>query len=214
GKPYEEKAPDGTDSYMSIKGSFLWGKNLKPEYVWFNGNAKHYILGDKIDPSGLVQINTLLGSYDDEDSKIVPVKVHRANQIYDTEHLTLIQPKTFSSKPGDGGYWKEFDWNKAAAEGMKAVNLPYSGKYGFVRTEMTWPINHMVGTKDKTVACGECHTRDNGRMAKLQGFYMPGRDRNEPIEGLGRLLLLATLLGAFAHGGSRLVAGWRNRRDA
>ena len=153
GEPYEEKDSNGTDVYMSIKGSFIWGKKLKPDYIWFNGTASHYLIGDTVNPSEPVKINTLYGSYDDPDSKIVPVKIHRTKQIYDTRYQYLIQPKTVSTKKGDGGFWKEFNWNRAAEEGMKKINLPYSGKYGFIETEMTWPINHMISPKEKTVPC-------------------------------------------------------------
>lgn len=213
GEPFEEKAADGTDSYMSIKGSFTWGKNLKPEYAWSNGTASHYLVGDKVDPSQTVKLNELHGSYSDPEAKIIPVKVHRAKQIYDTENNYLIQPKTFSSKPGDGGYWKEFNWTRASEEGMKLLNLPYSGKHDFIRTEMTWPINHMVSPKNQTVGCTECHTRDHGRLEKLTGFYMPGRDFNTWIERLGKTLLLFTLLGVIVHGGARIWIA-RSRKEA
>ncbi len=207
GKPFEEKDANGTDVYMSIKGSFVWGKNLQPEYVWFNGTASHYLLGDPVDPDGTLKINTLYGSYDDPDAKIIPVKVHRARQIYDAKNHYLIEPKLFSSHPGDGGFWGEFDWNKAAAAGMKEVGLPYSGAYGFVKTEMTWPINHMVSTRDKAVRCNECHTRQNGRLAGLSGFYMPGRDRSPWVDRLGTALVGLTLLGVTIHGGARVLVG-------
>ena len=46
---------------MSIKGSFVWGKNLKPDYVWFNGTASHYLIGDTVDPSQPLKINELYG---------------------------------------------------------------------------------------------------------------------------------------------------------
>ena len=56
GKPYEEKDALGDDSYVSIKGSFVWGRNVKPEYVWFNGTASHYLLGDTVeDDAGAAQ---------------------------------------------------------------------------------------------------------------------------------------------------------------
>ncbi len=212
GQPYEEKDSNGTDIYMSIKGSFVWGKQLKPEYIWFNGTATHYLIGDTLDPSKPLKINELYGSYDDPDAKIYPVKIHRAKQIYDTENKYLIQPKTFSSRPGDGGYWKEFDWNRAAEAGMKLVSLPYSGKYGFVETEMYWPINHMVSPKNATVQCKECHTRDGGRLAKLGGFYMPGRDYNSWVEYLGGGALILTLAGVLLHGGARIVIS-RKRKE-
>jgi octaheme c-type cytochrome (tetrathionate reductase family) len=204
-KPYEEKDSSGTDVYMSIKGSFTWGKQLKPDYVWFNGTASHYLLGDVFDPSKPLKLNELYGSYDDPDSKIYPVKVHHAKQIYDVDHGYLIQPKTVSNKPGDGGYWSEFNWQRASEEGMKEVNLPYSGKYGFAETEMYWPINHMVATKERTVKCNECHVRGNGRLANLGGFYLPGRDYSPWAEWLGRGLLVFTLAGVILHGGIRIA---------
>ncbi len=80
GKPYETDDADGNHTYMSIKGSFTWGKNLEPEYVWFNGTADHYLIGDKIaDTTKPLQINKLFGSYADADSKIIPVKIHRSS---------------------------------------------------------------------------------------------------------------------------------------
>jgi octaheme c-type cytochrome (tetrathionate reductase family) len=211
GQPYEETDSNGTDVYMSIKGSFTWGKKLKPDYVWFNGTASHYLVGDTFDPSKPVKMNELYGSYDDPDSKIYPVKIHRANQIYDAAYNYLIQPKTFSNKPGDGGFWKEFNWQRSAEEGMKLVNLPYSGKYGFVKTEMYWPVNHMVSSKAATVKCVECHTRDNGRLANVGGFYMPGRDYNPWVEYFGGGLLVLTIGAVVLHGGVRIAASRKGK---
>ena len=212
GQPYEEKDSNGTDVYMSIKGSFTWGKNLQPGYIWFNGTASHYLIGDTLDPSKPVKINELYGSYDDPDSRIYPVKIHRAKQIYDTQNKYLIQPKTVSNKPGDGGFWKEFNWQRSAEEGMKLVNLPYSGHYGFVETEMYWPINHMVSPKEQTVQCAECHTREKGRLANLGGFYMPGRDFNPWVEYLGSGIMAFTLGCVILHGGARFVMS-RKRKE-
>jgi octaheme c-type cytochrome (tetrathionate reductase family) len=205
GEPFEEKDSAGTDVYMSIKGSFVWGKNIKPDYIWFNGTASHYLVGDTLDPSRPLQLNVLYGSYDDPDAKIYPVKIHRAKQIYDTQYRYLIQPKTVSTKPGDGGYWAEFNWDRAAEEGMKQVNLPYSGHYGFVQTEMYWPVNHMVSPKSQAVQCGECHTRENGRLANLSGFYLPGRNYNPWVEFLGVGLLVLTLAATVVHGSVRFL---------
>ncbi len=206
GKPYSEEGADGTDVYMSIKGSFVWGKNLTPEYTWSNGTASHYLLGDTFDPGTTLALNELHGSYDDPDAKIIPVKIHRARQIYDRTHRYLVTPKLFSAQRGDGGFWGDFDWNRAATEGMREVGLPYSGDYGFAETEMTWPINHMVAPKNEAAACAECHTRQGGRLARLSDFYMPGRDRSRAIDGIGWTLLGLTLGGTMIHGGVRLIA--------
>jgi hypothetical protein len=205
GQPYEETDSTGADVYMSIKGSFVWGKKLKPDYVWFNGTASHYLVGDTLDPSKPLKLNELYGSYDDPDAKIYPVKIHRANQIYDVKNRYLIQPKTVSNTPGDGGFWKEFNWQRASEEGMKLVNLPYSGSYAFTETEMYWPVNHMVSPKNQTVKCTECHTRENGRLAKLGGFYLPGRDYSGWIEWFGGAFIALALTGVVVHGGARMV---------
>ncbi len=211
GEPIEEKGAKGEDVYLSIKGSFVWDTNVKPEYIWFNGTASHYLVGDTFDPSKPLRINTLYGSYEDPDAKIYPAKIHRGKQIYDTQYKYLIQPKLVSATPGDGGYWTEFNWQRSAVEGMTLVGLPYSGKYGFAQTEMTWPVNHMVSPKTQTVGCGECHTRSNGRLAHVGGFYLPGRDRNRLVDYAGGSLLLLTLAGVFIHGGGRIVASRRRK---
>lgn len=203
GQPYEEKDANGMDTYLSIKGSFVWGRNLQPEYAWSNGTASHYLLGDPVEPGRSVRINELHGDYGDPEAKIIPVKVHRAIQPYDTGNRILIQPKTVSMTPGDGGYWKEFDWQKANAAGMKEAGLPYSGKFGWIESEMTWPINHMIAPKAQAVSCTECHTRKDGRLAKLTGFYLPGRDSNPWIERFGLASILLTVAGVAVHGGAR-----------
>lgn len=207
GKPYTVDDSLGNHTYLSKKGTFTWGRNLTPEYIWFNGTASHYLLGDKIaDSTKVVELNTLNGSYKDPESKIIPVKIHRANQPYDPVNKMLIQPYLFSKEKGEGAYWKDFNWEVAAAEGMKRVGLPFSGKVDYIHTEMTWPINHMVSVKEKTVDCMECHTRNNGRLAGLTDFYMPGRDYNDYVDTIGTVMLWLTFAGIFAHGTLRLIS--------
>ena len=206
GQPYVEEDSMGNDSYMSIKGSFVWKKNVVPDYVWFNGNADHYLFGDTIDPSKPVIMNPLKGSHDDGESKIIPVKIFNADQIYDLQYKTLIQPKLYAPAKGDSAYWQDFDWNTASAAGMKRVGLPYSGKYGFVRTVMYWPVNHMVAPKEQSLQCADCHNRNNSRLAALKDFYMPGRDNNPGLDKIGGILLVLVLVGVFLHAVARFIA--------
>ncbi|MFW6290334.1 MAG: cytochrome C, partial [Mariniphaga sp.] len=196
---------------MSIKGSFHWEKNVTPDYIWFNGTADHYLVGDKLDTIP-VQMNTLYGSHDDPESKIYPVKIHVGDQIYDKKHNWLIQPKLFSLETGDSAYWKDFDWDMAARAGMQRMGLPYSGEFDFVETEMYWPVNHMVSPKENTVGCAECHTRENGRLEKLTGFYLPGRDRNVLLDKGGFLLFLAAVLGVLSHAVIRIIVSIRKNQ--
>lgn len=200
GKPYSEEDSLGNHSYLSIKGSFVWGNDLEPDYTWFNGTADHYLLGDKIeDTTEALVLNPLNGSYKDREAKIIPVKIHTAKQIYDPENKYLIQPHLYSSNEGEGAFWKDFDWQTANEAGMKKIGLPYSGKYSFIKTKMFWPINHQVAPKEEALKCNACHTRNDGRLAQLTDFYMPGRDYNSTVEFVGKMMILLTLFGIFIH---------------
>jgi octaheme c-type cytochrome (tetrathionate reductase family) len=214
GKPYTMDDESGSHTYMSKKGSFEWGTNLKPDYVWFNGKADHYLFGDKIDTSaGPVQINRLLGGKNDPGSKIIPVKIHRGDQIYDTYHNHLIQPKLYGNEQ-DSAFWSAFDWDKAAAAGMKDIGLPYSGNYDFVETEMYWPINHMVAPAAQSLQCADCHTNEtDGRLAKLTGFYLPGRDRSDFLDWLGVALIWASVFGVVVHSSIRVWSHLKNQEN-
>ncbi len=210
GKPYHTTDSTGVETYMSIKGSFVWAKDVVPEYYWFNGHATHYVLGDTIS-SIPVQANSLLGSANDKESKIFPVKVHRGDQIYDPVTNMLIQPKLWAPEKGDSAYWEDFDWNLASEAGMKSVGLPYSGNYDFVETEMYWPINHMVAPKEEALSCEACHSRNNSRLAGLNGFYMPGRDSYAGLDLAGKLLLFAALIGVLLHATARIIVSIKNK---
>ncbi|MCX6162001.1 MAG: cytochrome C, partial [Ignavibacteriae bacterium] len=212
GEPFEEDDSLGNHTYLSIKGSFKWGRNLKPEYVWFNGTAGHYLLGDIVtDTSKPLKLNTLNGSYNDKESKIIPVKIHRAKQPYDPINRILIQPKLFADTKGEGALWKDFDWKRASEVGMKDVNLPFSGSISFIRTQMYWPVNHMVSSKDKSVKCTECHTRNDSRLASLKDFYIPGRDYNAFVEFSGKTIIILSIFGVAIHGTIRIYSSRKKK---
>jgi octaheme c-type cytochrome (tetrathionate reductase family) len=213
GEPYTVKDSLGNPVYKSIKGSFEWGRNLTPEYQWFNGTARHYVLGDKIeDTSKALVLNELNGSYSNYNSKIIPVKVHKAKQIYDPVNRILIQPHLYDDEEGEGAFWVDFNWQEAAEVGMERIELPYSGEYSFIETEMNWPINHMVAPKEESLSCNSCHTRENSRLANLTNFYMPGRDYNASIEFLGKGIVILTLIGVFVHGTVRIFASKKSKK--
>ncbi|MFZ1517570.1 MAG: tetrathionate reductase family octaheme c-type cytochrome [Ignavibacteriaceae bacterium] len=150
----------GKETYSKIKGEFVWAKNVIPTYKWYNGSASYYKFGDKLSVTEIVKLNSLNGNINDPKAKIAPFKVMRGKQIYDSQNNYLIIPKLF----GADGYWKTFDWNLASQIGMKEVNLNYSGSYAFVETEMYWPINHMVSSKDKALRCTNCHGVKGDRL--------------------------------------------------
>jgi len=156
GDPLRKEDPH---TYLKIKGSFIYEKDLIPEYRWYNGMADRYILGDKIDPAKPTAINLPLGSIEDPTAKIWPFKLHIAKQPYDASLNHLLQPKTV----GKGGYWSDFDWPKALKLGAEFAKIPFSGEYDFAETHMYWPTAHMVAPKREALQCKACHS-DNGRM--------------------------------------------------
>lgn len=183
GKPVVKKDANGYTVYDSKKGAFVLGENVIPEYVWFNGVVTYTLPGDKIEPSaGYAPINRFAGGPDDGKSRIWPVKRFRGVQPYDPVNQTLVIPHVYGQDAAS--YGKNFNWEKAAAAGMAAAGAPFSGKLGFIRTEMLWPLNHMVAPRSGTLACEECHDKSGslseGRMKNVPGLkpgslYKPGR---------------------------------------
>jgi octaheme c-type cytochrome (tetrathionate reductase family) len=201
------KDAKGRIVYESRKGDFVLGENVKPDYVWFNGEVQYTLLGDKVEKSERpTQINRLGGSPTDGKSLIWPVKTFRGTQPFDPVNKTLVTPHTAGND--DTGYWKNLDWNKAITTGMNATGAPFSGQVDFIKTEMSWPITHMVAPKEKALGCVECHTQ-GGRLEGLPGIYLPARDANAWVDRIGWAGALLALLGVLGHGALRFV----NRRS-
>jgi len=149
--------------YSHMKGRFTYQENVIPTYLWYNGTAGAYLLGDKIDPSKVTDLNRPAGAKDDSNSRIMPFKVHQAVQPYDSKFNYLIAPKVFGPKDDPDAFWQQYDWTKAATAGMKAAGLEFSGQHAFARTATYWPTNHMVSPADKALKCKDCHGAQ-GRM--------------------------------------------------
>lgn len=202
GKPYAEEGDFGKHSYRSIKGEMRWDKNVKPEYFWFNGSIITLTAKDVIDPSQIVAVSKPVGRKDDPDARIFPFKIHRGKQPYDKVNNTLLAPHL----SGEKGYWTTLDWDEALKLGMKELGVPFSGQFDFVETTYVFPTTHMVAPREGVVKCSECHTRPNGRLARLAGFYMPGRDCNPWVANAGWVLVIGSLVGVFLHGLGRLIS--------
>jgi len=175
------KAGDATrkedpHGYLKIKGEFTYEQGAVPEYRWFNGTVGRYLLGDKIDPKKVTVLNPPLGGIDDPKAKIWPFKIHRGKQPYDAGYDYLFPPVT----GGKDGFWTTFDWDRSFRLGAEASKIPYSGKYGFAPTEMYWPLSHMVSTKEKALACTDCHGEKSRMDWKALGYAA------DPIKTGGR----------------------------
>lgn len=207
-KNYTQGNGEHRATYKSIKGSFRYAENEVPGYAWFSGQMRYTTIETQLDPEQApVEINSFSGSPDDLASRIWPFKIMHTVQPYDKGNNTLVYMHLWGDD--DTSYWGNYDFAKAIETGMAKNGIPYSGEYGFVETRSYWPITHMVAPADQALDCGDCHARD-GRLAGLTGFYLPGRDANAWIDGLGLLLLTGTLGGVAGHGILRAVA--RRRR--
>ncbi len=142
----------GKSTFHKKKGSFLWKEAVKPVYMWYNGTVKRYVIGDRINENGVTELTKPVGSIEDPASMIYPFKIHRSKQISDAVNKYLIAPQLWK------GFWKHWDWNKAARDGMKYAGLEYSGKYEFVDTAMYWGLTHEVVPKESALSCAECHS--------------------------------------------------------
>lgn len=169
--------PEDHFTYLKIKGMFIYDKNVRPHYLWFNGNlAYRYLLGDPVDPQKPTYINLPAGDIHDPQAKIFPFKVHVAKQPFDLVYGYLLAPIT----AGENGYWTNFDWDNAFRLAERLIGLKYSGQYGFTETWMYWPSTHMVQPKENALQCTACHG-EQGRL-DWQALGYPG----DPIEWGGR----------------------------
>ena len=152
-----------------------------------------------------------MGNYEDLESKIWPIKIHRGKQPFDTISKKLVNVKVFGNSKGEGAFWEDLRWDTAIYLGMQYAEREYSGKFDFVQTEAYWPINHQVSPKEQTLKCIDCHTRsEEGRLAKLPGFYLPGRNYAKAVDYSGFAIIIISILGVIIHSVMRIFARKNN----
>lgn len=169
-KAGQDLAPEydelGNSTYDKKIGSQKWAKNLIPEYLWYDGTRDAHMLGDKIDPSDVVDLNRPLGERIDPSARIFPFKAHTAVQPYDTEQSTMVVLKFEES------FWDHYDWDKAISDGMSRLGLDYSGSYGFVETRMYISIHHEVAPTRESLGCLDCHAQNAVTCRRCHGQEM------------------------------------------
>ena len=209
GEPFKERK-NGNITYDSKRGTFTYAENVNPEYIWFNGRVSYLLLNERaeLNEDGYVEINSFDGSPDDGKSRIWPVKVFRGVQPYDPVLGTMVVPHTTGLN--EDAYWRNFDWEKAITAGMLSAGQPFSGKVDFIKTQMSWPITHMVAPAKDAVGCDECHSK-NGRMKDIEGIFIPGRDARVKMDMVGWGMALLTLVGVIFHAIGRVISHLRRK---
>jgi hypothetical protein len=130
----------------------------------------------------------------------------RGKQPYDAGNMTLVQPKLAGKIKGSNALWADYDWDSSIKAGMDYLDLPYSGKYGFIETQTLWPLNHEVSQSEEALQCADCHNANDSRLKNLTGFYLPGRDHSSLLDNAGLLFLVLVLLGVSIHGFFRIIS--------
>jgi hypothetical protein len=190
--------------YLKHKGVFRYGENVQPHYAWFDGRIEYTNTDREIDPSEVVEVNSISGSHDDPDSRIWPFKRMQGRQAFDKLNNTLVYTQVWGPNT-DTALWTNFDWQKAISTAMAKAGRPYSGEFGFVDTYMYWPTTHMVAPKEEAVKCRECHS-EGGRLEEVEIPYMPAAGKTKQLDLISILAVLATLTGVLGHALFRWVA--------
>ena len=156
GREITRKREDGKPTYASKKGEFVWEKNVRPEYAWWDGTFNRMLLGD-IYAETPVDLASPIGSIENKAALIYPFKVMRGIQGADPVYKRLLVGHLFGKVGGDNPYWAKWDWDLAFKEGMETSGIEYSGTYEWVETFMYMAINHEVAPKEQALSCTDCH---------------------------------------------------------
>lgn len=165
----------GLPTYDKKFGALAWGRNVVPEYRWFDGTREIRMVGDRISAAETVNLSAPIGERQSPQSRIYPFKVHRAVLPYDAERKTLVAPRLWD------GYWQDFNWTNAIAGGMNDMGQPFSGKVGFIKTVMYSGLHHTVPPASQALSCTDCHAIEavNCRRChqKAEGMDQPAHTR-------------------------------------
>jgi hypothetical protein len=71
----------------------------------------------------------------------------------------------------------------------------------------------MVAPAEQAVSCIECHSK-GGRLEKLEGFYLPGRDSDATVQFIGIGAILSSLAGVLIHALLRVLASLKRSKKS
>ena len=153
----------GMPLYNKLKGTFVWGKNVTPELMWFNGKWNRMMINvnDTITEVPVV-LASPVGAKDDGVSKIYPFKKMIGNQPADLNNQTVLVPHLFGLLGGPNPYWVAYDWTLALVDGATYTGQTYSGQHYFVDTVMYLSVNHEIAPASGARSCSSCHDVNTG----------------------------------------------------
>ena len=153
----------GQPTYDKMKGTLVWGQNIRPTYHWSDGKWRRLLVGsadtyiDAGTPDDPIVLAEPVATKDTPGAKVFPFKVMRGRQPADTVNRRLIVPHLFGTAAGPNAYWDKFDWAAALREGATYSGVPFSGTFGFPNTVMFLSVNHEVAPMEQALHCNDCH---------------------------------------------------------
>ena len=171
---------DGTTVtvYDAMKGDFVWEKNVRPEYAWYDGRVRRmmtddtYPAGTGADAGDPIVLGTPLADHADADAKIWPFKVMRGRQAVDPVRTLVLVPKLF----GPGGFWPAIPaaaaytpeavralWTSSLTAGARTAGQIRADEsytddaWTWAYTEMWMGIEHEVAPPAEALGCQDCH---------------------------------------------------------
>jgi octaheme c-type cytochrome (tetrathionate reductase family) len=153
----------GLPTFDKQLGTFVWAKNVKPEYRWHDGTWQRKIIGvaDTYSNAGTeadpVVMAEPAATKDSPGAKVTPFKKMVGRQPADTVNQRLLVPHLFGAPGGANPFWEKFDWGLALADGAAYTGVPFSGTFGFVNTVTFLQVNHEVAPREAALRCNACH---------------------------------------------------------
>jgi hypothetical protein len=180
-------APDASGTvvttYDYIKGDFLWQRNVKPAYAWYNGKMVHATTMDRgafSSETGLttadadrITLGAPLGSGEDATAKIFPFKLMRGRQAVYVDDATrssfVITPNVF----GPAGFWGVI---QSAGYAYDPASRSYTAPAAATPVTTATPIDSLwsAAFTKGAIAAGQL-AAGTPTMAKLDGAN-PGWD--------------------------------------
>ena len=151
------------------------GKDVIPEYRFFNGTSYFYQFGDPAMPgkNGRIIMSEPLGTIADTGAKIHAFKHHLASQPIDPVTQRLLPLKI-------GKFFETGTILDAIRLGTTAVGWAYTS-HEFAETERWMGLYHEVAPKGKALSCNSCHNGGTRMDFDALGYAPNASYNNKPL---------------------------------
>jgi len=158
-------APKYNEEKGKYGPSITFAQNAIPEYAWYNGTVRAYLMGEKAErlDDGSAAMVLPEGKRKDKEARIHPFKVHRGKMpiLKDEEWLLPIGVEEFFA---DGDLDKAIRHGSAAAYGIEDPD------YDWIDVRRYMGLFHEVSPAEEALRCLDCHGPDGRLDWKALGY--------------------------------------------